>query len=258
MIFCGETGFKDKYKKWYEASAKRFSTRMYFDKAVEEKDKNKIIKLCNDINALGEGIRLVPVFSSEKDMFTSFGFTQLKNVPAFVAIFTDGKKGAFEKAGFYGEALCLEITAMNIKSCWVSGSIKKKNLGDYIEPVKGEKFLTSIALGYGLDLNEAQVNDRRKRKPFEKIFEAENADNKVVKVVECAWNAPSAINRQPWKYEYKEDTLYVKNPIIKGGPYPAELDIGISMLHVSAAAKALGYDGEWERSKGNFGAFRLI
>jgi nitroreductase len=257
MMFSGEKDFRDKYKEWYKASGTRFSTRSYLEKALEKQHRDKLSLLIKNINALDEGITIKETYSSEKGMFESFGFTKLKNVPAFAVILTDGSTHAFEKAGFYGEALCLEMTALGIKSCWVSGSIKKQNLKDYINIEKGKKFLTSIAFGYGDDKSLKEVEAIRKRKTLDKIFEGEELSGSLKKIIECARNAPSAINRQPWKYELKDNMLYLKNPLVKGGPFPAELDIGISMLHVSAAASAHGISSVWEESKGYFGEFKL-
>ena len=205
--------------------------------------------MAEKINGFDDGVRIVPMYEAAPDLFESFGYTKLVDVPAFLAILVSKEKNADVKAGYYGEAMCLDMTERGIKTCWVSGSIKKQNVKKYIGIETSERFLTSIAFGYGEDKTPEAVAARRNRKTLDKLFEGELNDKAIESVMTCVQNAPSAINRQPWRYGVQSGALY------PGGPFPEGLDIGISMLHASVAASALGTKGAWQTDKTVLGRF---
>jgi hypothetical protein len=90
---------------------------------------------------------------------------------------------------------------------------------------------------------------------MDKLLEGELNEKTIENVMTCVQNAPSAINRQPWRYGVKAGALYVKKPVIPGGPFPEGLDIGISMLHASCAATVVGHNGVWQTDKTVLGRF---
>ena len=73
--------------------------------------------------------------------------------------------------------------------------------------------------------------------------------------VELARLAPSAVNRQPWRFSLESgaagERLVVRVDEPKE-PYkiPKRLDCGIAMAHVEVAARAAGKQGYWERRTG--------
>ena len=59
--------------------------------------------------------------------------------------------------------------------------------------------------------------------------------------------APSAVNRQPWGFDVKENSITVF--VRTGGPefnVSKRLDCGIAMLHLEVAAGDRGRRGQWE------------
>jgi hypothetical protein len=65
--------------------------------------------------------------------------------------------------------------------------------------------------------------------------------------LEAARLAPSAVNRQPWRFEVGKDsvTVYVKNATPDFN-VSKRLDCGIAMLHIEVAALNSGIKGKWE------------
>lgn len=244
-FFIGETALSKDFAAMYAASFLRFSTRRYFDKKIDTQHRLAINAFIGKINAFADGVRIVPVYDAAPGLFESFGYTKLAGVPGFLAVLTDKTTRADVKAGFYGEAACLKLTDMGVKTCWVSGSIKKQLGRKYMSIAPDERFLTTIAFGYGEDKSAEYIAAKRSRKSMEKIFEGEMPDDAIKKQMACVQNAPSAINRQPWRYRMSDGQLAVKKAVISGGPFPEALDIGISMLHASCAAGALGIGGFW-------------
>ncbi len=258
VFFKGETALRTEAEAGYAASFVRFSTRHYSAEPISAPDREAVDALAVRINAFDDGIRAVPVYGAAPELFESFGYTKLSGVPAFLAILGKREKFADVKAGFYGEALCLALTRRNLKTCWVSGSIKKQMLKEYIEISRDERFLTSIVFGYGENRTPEAIAERRKRKPLDRIFAGELTDERTRKLMTCVQNAPSAINRQPWQYAKESGCLAVRKPVIPGGPFPEALDIGISMLHATFAGEALGMAGVWKKADGgNLAVFSM-
>ena len=65
--------------------------------------------------------------------------------------------------------------------------------------------------------------------------------------LEAARLAPSAINRQPWRFHVEpySITVSVDSPRFTFG-ISKRLDCGIAMLHIEVAALNCGVQGEWE------------
>jgi len=75
----------------------------------------------------------------------------------------------------------------------------------------------------------------------------EQAPGWVKSALEAARIAPSAVNRQPWRFRLEPDriTVSVDRPRFELG-ISKRLDCGIAMLHVEVAAMAEGVHGTWE------------
>ena len=68
----------------------------------------------------------------------------------------------------------------------------------------------------------------------------------AVAAVETARLAPSAVNRQPWRFRFEDGGLTVaKDSFFETPKVAKRLDIGIAMLHVELAALAHGIEGAW-------------
>ncbi|MBM3310011.1 MAG: nitroreductase, partial [Candidatus Aminicenantes bacterium] len=67
-----------------------------------------------------------------------------------------------------------------------------------------------------------------------------------LKALEAARLAPSATNRQPWRFEVGDGSITVRiDGGREGGRFSKRLDCGIAMLHLELGARAAGVDGRW-------------
>jgi hypothetical protein len=64
--------------------------------------------------------------------------------------------------------------------------------------------------------------------------------------LEAARLAPSAVNRQPWRFSMEDRTVVLTQDTEKD-PYriPKRLDCGIAMLHFELGARGAGMPGAW-------------
>jgi hypothetical protein len=79
--------------------------------------------------------------------------------------------------------------------------------------------------------------------------------------LEAARLAPSAMNRQPWRFQVDKESITVSadsvvNPTMV---VSKRLDCGIAMLHVEVGALASGVKGSWELLKSpRVARFKLV
>lgn len=126
-------------------------------------------------------------------------------------------------AGILGEAFCLEATALNLGTCWMTGTYKKKALPVSLQP--GEAVLAIIALGHPAQ-GVIQPASRR-RKPVERLCRSDPRlwPEELRRVARAVQMAPSAMNLQPWSMDH-EGTRFLLDASDR-----AQLETGIALCH---------------------------
>ena len=89
-----------------------------------------------------------------------------------------------------------------------------------------------------------------KRKSLEELCEEgfnENWPEWIKTALRCARLAPSAVNRQPWRFKVNDDSITIKYKKSKFSSKVSEyLDCGIAMLHLKVGAFYKNVEGYWE------------
>lgn len=89
-----------------------------------------------------------------------------------------------------------------------------------------------------------------RRKPMANLvsgFEEANTPEWIRVALEAARLAPSAVNRQPWRFQVEQDALTVSvNRLGREFNISKRLDCGIAMLHIEVAALNSGVHGNWD------------
>lgn len=154
---------------------------------------------------------------------------------------------AMTLAGISGEAFVLEAQSMNVATCWVSGTYRRKLVP--VEPEEDEKLAALIALGTAAP---ESPGTKRRRKALADICLSPPADwpHWAYQAAEAVRQAPSAVNLQPWRLNYSHEVLRL---LCKR---PDSLDAGIAMLHAEAAVSP--QDRHWEWGEGTCTAHLLV
>jgi nitroreductase len=205
------------------------------------------------------------------------GYGKVIGAPsAFVIIGNETRPGAQESAGYLGEAALLEATALGLGTCWIGGFFDPQVVSGLVSLTPGERVLAVSPVGYG----QARLRSGEKllkrmvkshaRKPLEEI--APGFDSAVwppwaAEGLQLAHLAPSASNRQPWRFEFAPGPVEPSAGIASLGteaPGSAgamtvsvdregrdhgisrRLDCGIAILHFEIGARAAGAPGLWE------------
>ena len=181
----------------------------------------------------------------------------IKGAGAFIAFIGDiDDPHVQEKAGYTGEGIVLQATAMGLATCWVAGTFRRKAASAVVELARTEKIIAVSPIGHvpqsytlAEKLLPAAVR-AHKRKPLSEMTSGlDDAERPqwMKAALEAARLAPSAYNRQPWRFNLEPNsiTVSVDSPG-REFTFSKRLDCGIAMLHIEVAALDCGVRGRWE------------
>ncbi len=244
---------------WYEAIQIRRSRRNFDSRLIEPQVLAELQEKIDIWNRVYEGARLVLVNENADKAFKGIigSYGKVKGAPAYVAFIGDTRDSHMqEKMGYLGEAFVLEATAKGLGTCWVAGFFRRNVVENQMSLWGHEKILAITPIGYSMETKsiEEQVMSgfatEHKRKPLDQLvlgLPQEDWPAWIERALHAARVAPSAVNRQPWRFYVEQDTITLSLDH-KINPYGVSkhLDCGIAMLHIEVAALHSGVVGKWE------------
>jgi len=170
---------------------------------------------------------------------------------AFIGEMSSGR--VQEATGYIGEGIILEATALGLATCWVGGFFRPEGVRSQIDIREEEKVLSVTPVGYApLEKTRQEkimsgLVRSRLRKPLAKLVSGEMPAPWMEKALEAARLAPSAQNRQPWRFRIeKEAVVIAADKSSTTSSISKRLDCGIAMLHFELGARVAGVAGKWE------------
>lgn len=244
-------------ERWYPAIEKRHAVRRYDGRPVEEEKLDRIAALCRDFAPPGARAALgtEEVESAFKGLVGSYG--KVTGATAYVAFVGDTTAPHhLENVGYMGEGIVLEVVSLGLSTSWIGASINRGAVAKLIGIVE-EEFVYAVApIGYpmpGSSLSDRIIKGiarSHERKALDKLvggLSRERWPEWVTRALEAARVAPSAVNRQPWRFFVEEDSITVSvDDLIDTYNLSKRLDCGIAMLHIELGARFSGVDGQWE------------
>ncbi len=244
-------------EKWQDTLQKRHSTRSYNAEPLAE---DKIAALHDFFtHFLSPPIRATLITEGVDKIFRGVigRYGKVKGAPACIAFITDTTAPHHqEKTGYYGEAAILECTALNLATCWVGGLFDRAAAGRHMELAPGERIFAVTPVGYPADamtFDERLMKGLAKshtRKELSQLCTGMSPDKWpgwVKSALEAVRCAPSALNRQPWRFLVEEKSITLSLDNDKDSPFLSKLlDCGIAMLHIEVGAGSHGVRGTWE------------
>ncbi len=244
----------------------RHSARTFTDAAVSDALLEEI-RLCAERHRAGlsqtPGAR-VEIFAHGCDtimtgLVGSYG--KLRGTRAFAAFIADTRAHDYEtQIGYLGEAVILKATELGLGTCWVGGFFDAAATATLVRASEHERVVAVTPIGYAADtprvverLMKSFVRSHT-RLAMDKLLTSETRLAGIIRwpewmghAVEAARLAPSAINRQPWRFSVEGDIITVSfegNERDHG--ISKRLDCGIALLHLEAAAALHHVTGTWE------------
>lgn len=245
------------FARWRRVVSLRRSRRRYDSRPVEQSLVDQLIKVCREFRPF-PGARAVLTDSSPEKIFKGAvgSYGSIKGAPAFISfIGAADDPGVNEKVGYTGQGIILEATALGLGTCWVGAMFRPDLAASLTGAAAGERVLAVSPVGYaagGHSLEERIMEGfgrNHRRRPLSELvrgLEAGKWPSWVAAVLEAARLAPSAVNRQPWRFEVDEGGITVSVDSLKDSYHISRrLDCGIAMLHLETAALDCGLRGSW-------------
>ena len=244
--------------RWYQVIEKRRSRRRFEPRLLGSKLLAHINSICNDFRPFPDA-RAVLVTDKPETVFKgAIGpYGKVKSSPAFVA-FVGHMDNLYvqEQVGYTGEGIILEAETMNLATCWVAGFFRRNVAESLIKIGINERVMAITPIGYAPkrpSLEERLMTGfglTHKRKKLSELVTGldESEWPKWIRVsLEAARLAPSAVNRQPWRFHIEPDSITVSVGAMKREyGISKRLCCGIAMLHIEIAALNCGVKGNWK------------
>jgi hypothetical protein len=239
-------------RRWEEAIARRVSRRRYLPHAPDSSLLQRLEDHCARFRPLGPA-RALLVSPCPPDLFRGIvgSYGSIRGAPCCLVF--AGPAGAEAQVGYVGEAAVLEATALSLGTCWVGGLFRPGALRDRVPLGPGERVWAVAAVGMPVErkaLEErlmAGIARSHQRKPAEALAPGVGGwPAWAARAVAAARLAPSALNRQPWRFRREGEALVLSADGPDTYAIPKRLDCGIALLHAELGARAAGWSGRWE------------
>jgi hypothetical protein len=247
------------YQRWYPAVEIRLSRRQYDPlRPLSAENLSTLKKLCLEFRPFPEA--RVELITDSPDRIFDFilgSYGVIRNPTAALAFIGDMRQPHVqETVGYTGEAVVLEATALGLGTCWVAGFFSPAAVTHRVKLAPYERVLAVSPLGY--PLAEKTLAEKalmgfahsRKRKPINELISGLSEEHWPIwlkSALEAARIAPSATNRQPWRFYIEKKSVTISIDLGKlDFKVSKRLDCGIAMLHLEVAALNSGIHGHWE------------
>jgi len=238
----------------------RRSRRKYLPEPIDAQTKEALTALAAEYSLRAAdsdkaGARIELVFDNP----AAFGslrktYGLLTGVHSYAGLIVNpSDKHAVERLGYFGELLMLHAVALGLGTCWVGGSFDRASCPFAL--AEGEEIICTISLGPVKEKNSLRESffygvTHRKTKTAEQMMKADAPVPGWFKAgMEAVQKAPSAVNRQPVMFSYKngaDGTGAVVSASVESEGAATLLDFGIAKLHFELGAGG----GAWEWGNG--------
>jgi len=245
--------------RWHRAVNSRRSRRRFDKKPLTKSHVKHLEAVCADFR-LFESARAVLVTESPERVFKgAIGpYGKIRGAPAFIAFVGNTRSRIVqEQIGYMGEGIVLEAEALHVNTCWVSGTFRRDVTAALLSIDDTEAILAVTPVGYAtprLSFEEKLLTGfgrTHRRKPLSDLvigLEQTEWPRWIRAALESARLAPSAVNRQPWRFRVERDSITVavdSGKLKRESVQSKRLDCGIAMLHIEVAALHHGVRGSW-------------
>ena len=248
----------------------RYSCRSFDGKGLRQDEINLLGRFCREVNTpFPAPLRLEIIHEHGRQgrkMFGAGTYGLIRGARCFIAGIVDPRNpDCWANLGYGMQAVVLRATAMDLQTCWIGGVFDRRAFRRLLEITPGENVPAVVAVGRAAArrtlrdrlVRKAARGDSRKA-PGELFFYREPGmplppllAERFGSVLEFVRLAPSASNKQPWRFFVEENSLhlYLNRDRFYSRLIPSvdlqKIDLGIAMLHLSLAAREASLEGEW-------------
>jgi len=238
----------------FEAIKRRRSVRQYPRGTVSEEKFGKLKECLGETRALEDGEKTDALLvengsdfqGSISGVIADYGKVE---APHYLVLTAGRNKGGFIEIGYRYEFVVLELTAMNIGTCWIGKGFSDESLEQYVNIPPGQTCSALIAFG-PLEGEAPDLIEEPKRKDPETFLledSIKEVDQEALELLDALRRAPSSLNSQPWRVLVEAGTLhlYIKSRtfitknLLGGLTDMNRVDAGIGLCHLKVAGEHL-------------------
>jgi len=246
------------FSRWYAAIEERRSRRLFDQNPLRQDLIEHLDTVCQEYRPFEEARSVLVNKSPDRVFKGAIGhYGKIKGASAFIAfIGSKDDPKIHEKVGYSGEGIILEATALNIGTCWVGGFFRPEEAASLAEIKDNEKVFAVTPIGYAIEkwsLEEKIMTGfgmtHRRKSLIELVTGLEESQWPmwVKTALEAARLAPSAVNRQPWRFHVEKNSITVSvDNLDDTYNISKRLDCGIAMLHIEVSSLHCDVRGTWE------------
>jgi hypothetical protein len=204
---------------WYKVIETRRSRRRFDQKPIEPKTLSQMAAACEQFQPFPNARSVLITESPELVFRGAIGpYGKIKGAPAFIAFIGNmDNPNVYEQVGYTGEGIILEAETLNLATCWV-GFFKRKVVTSLTNISRNDRILAVTPIGHASErpsLEEKLMTGfglTHKRRALSDLVTGLDQSEwpQWIKVaLEAARIAPSAVNRQPWRFDVADKSITV-------------------------------------------------
>lgn len=242
----------------------RCSVRTYDEKPITTELKQQLLDYAAGLqNPLGPKLKIQLVETEPAAKGEKLGtYGIIHGAGTYLAVTVPKAAYAAEAVGYEFEQLVLYAASLGLGTCWLGGTFNRSAFAAKIEIGENEVFPILSPIGWPKKQRLFEQVFRRnlkadKRRPWETMFFDGSFDKPLTQAaagqyaepLELLRQAPSAVNRQPWRVIRANGGYhFFQKGGMGGGIDMQRIDLGIAICHFHLSATELGLAGRLERS----------
>ena len=247
-----------------QAVTARYSVRTYDGQPLSDTRKQQLLDYAATLqNPLGPKLRIQLIETDAAPKGAKLGtYGIIRNAKTYLAVTVPKAEHAAEAVGYEFEQLVLYAASLGLGTCWLGGTFNRSAFATQIEIGAQEVFPILSPVGTPQKQRKFEQLFRKnlkadKRLPWETLFFDGGFDRPLTQETAGAYaeplellrQAPSAVNRQPWRVLRDEQGyhFFQKGGMGGSGLDMQRIDLGIAICHFHLSALELGLPGHLER-----------
>ncbi|MFA9454526.1 MAG: nitroreductase family protein [Candidatus Aminicenantaceae bacterium] len=245
---------------WYAAIFVRRSRRSYLTETISAEALECLGSVCREFRPFSEA-RAVLIQAQGESVFKGIvgSYGKIDNNPWYIAFIGNMASARVQEAvGYTGEGIILEATSLGLGTCWVGGYFRPEAVAQRMSLGIHERVLAVTPVGIasdGFTFKEKLMSGfgrMHRRKPLQQLVTGIPEEDWMTTALEAARVAPSAVNRQPWRFEISGRSICIALDESRDTFHVARrLDCGIAMLHLELGAGHAGASVQWSFPAGS-------
>ncbi|MGM0432597.1 MAG: nitroreductase family protein [Spirochaetota bacterium] len=246
----------------------RTSVRSFTPEGLTDEHRREAVRLLaewDDLPAIFDvplELTLLPSRMVSGEKLGTYGV--IRNLSQVITGVSPNTDAAILQFGYQVQRVLIRLRSLGIESCWLGGTFSRGVLNRVLGLESGQVIPAVIPIGYPAKHRSSVdgvmrlfARSNRRKTLDELCIDTDtniSADEALATALETVRLAPSASNKQPWRFSVTEDRSAVRLYLQESSGYNRSLgypiqmlDMGIAMCHLELALSSLGETPHWQQ-----------